>query len=188
MPPAFQEPRNNSLRGVGVVLSQTRTLRLAWHGDSIESSHLPPRFCTLMAPVFELLAEKFHQKYGNQVRFALLDVQQFPDFANVFEISGLPGFRVIRDGGAYPGVIMGADTPGLEKLVSDSCQGLAESGPASGAGSSAPLITPGGAQQQAFDVSNWAGSGRHRKDPQNPHIFPNSFSPCPISCCLSVGM
>ena len=33
-------------------------------------------------------------------------------------------------------------------------------------------------------VENWAGSGRYRKGPQNPHIFPNSFSPCPVSCCL----
>ena len=37
-------------------------------------------------------------------------------------------------------------------------------------------------------VMFWAGSGRYRKDPQNPHriFYPHSFSPCPTICCLLV--
>ena len=41
------------------------------------------------------------------------------------------------------------------------------------------------------EVRSWAGSGRYRKSQslQNPHILVrNSFSPCRVSCCLTVGM
>ena len=44
------------------------------------------------------------------------------------------------------------------------------------------------AMEDSREVNNWAGSGRYRKEPQNPHrIFKSrSFSPCPIFSPLLV--
>ena len=93
-------------------------------------------FCTLMAPVFELLAEKYLA-----VDFVAVDLQQVPEAGDAFQIQGLPAFRAVV-GGALRGAVDGADTPGLEALVAGVAR---EAGEAPAAWPVAPRGDPGGA-------------------------------------------
>jgi thioredoxin 1 len=50
--------------------------------------------CKMLAPTFERLAEK----YGEQVTFAKIDVDEMPDLANKFAIRSIPTLVLLQDG------------------------------------------------------------------------------------------
>jgi len=72
-------------------------------------------FCTIMFPVFELLAAK----YKGRAYFLTVDVQRVPEAADVFQVMGLPAFKAVMLGQVVAQVD-GADTGGLERLVAES--------------------------------------------------------------------
>eukprot|EP00392_Amoebophrya_sp_AT5.2_P018668 g19251.t1 len=90
-------------------------------------------FCTLMAPVYELLAEKYvkgkqyYRVEGNvgggapakkTVQFLYVDVQAVGDVGDAFGVQGLPAFRAVVGNAVVPHLVVdGADTQGLEKMI-----------------------------------------------------------------------
>ncbi|CAD7947070.1 unnamed protein product [Amoebophrya sp. A25] len=125
-------------------------------------------FCVLMAPVYELLAEKYAKKryvladpskeikgktFAHQVLFLYVDVQAVPDVGDMFGVQGLPAFRTVIDSAVVPFLTTdGADTTGLENMVSQAFQlaGLAESSGDDQLNNMASL--PLGSGSQAIDV------------------------------------
>jgi len=90
-------------------------------------------FCTIMSPVFELLAEK----YRGRAHFVAVDAQSAPDLAELFQVMGLPAFKSLL-GGQLIGQIDGADTGGLERLVADSITEADRHDPTGGVAASTP--------------------------------------------------
>ena len=60
-------------------------------------------FCTLMMPVFELLAKQ----YGDRAHFRTVDVMANPELGNAFQIMGLPAFKVLLKGNVFMQVASG---------------------------------------------------------------------------------
>jgi thioredoxin 1 len=50
--------------------------------------------CRMLAPTFERLAEK----YGEQVTFAKINVDELPDVANKFAVRSIPTLVLLKDG------------------------------------------------------------------------------------------
>lgn len=69
-------------------------------------------FCSIMFPVFELLAEK----YRGRAFFRTVDAQIAPEIVSLFQLYGLPAFKSVLNGQVFQEV-EGADTAGLERLV-----------------------------------------------------------------------
>jgi thioredoxin 1 len=57
--------------------------------------------CRLLAPTFEKLAEK----YGNEVLFAKLDVDELPEAAGQFGIQSIPTLLLLQGGEAVAQVV-----------------------------------------------------------------------------------
>ncbi|CAD7945716.1 unnamed protein product [Amoebophrya sp. A120] len=106
-------------------------------------------FCTLMAPVFELLAEKFRTKYGpEKIQFLYIDVQTVPDVGDAFGVQGLPAFRAVVGNAVIPHLVVdGADTAGLERMVEEACK----------LGNLAP-VTGGAGVQKAMSMQEGKGT------------------------------
>jgi len=50
--------------------------------------------CRMLAPTFEKLAEK----YGDQIEFAKVNVDEVPELANHFAVRSIPTLVLLRDG------------------------------------------------------------------------------------------
>jgi thioredoxin 1 len=70
--------------------------------------------CTMMAPVFHRLAEKY-----KQVKFAKIDVDDASDLANEYEVSSIPCIVFFKDGKEVDRVIGGVSEEILEEKISD---------------------------------------------------------------------
>jgi thioredoxin 1 len=62
--------------------------------------------------------EKWSEKYSESVDFLKIDIDELPDAAEKYQISGVPSF-IFRNGGEQISQIVGADVAGVENGLND---------------------------------------------------------------------
>ncbi len=72
------------------------------------------RPCKMMDPALE----RFHEEYGDRIRFVKVDVDEYPEVARRFNITGLPCFLMLEDGDVA-GSVLGALEDKLLALIND---------------------------------------------------------------------
>jgi thioredoxin 1 len=70
--------------------------------------------CTMMAPVFDRLAEKY-----SKVKFAKIDVDDAGEIANQYEISSIPCIVFFKEGKEVDRIVGGVSEDILEEKISD---------------------------------------------------------------------
>lgn len=68
--------------------------------------------CKVMAKPFE----KLEGEFSHQITFAKVNVDEYPELAERFEVKGIPAF-VGFDKGQLVDIVIGVDQPGLAGLV-----------------------------------------------------------------------
>ncbi len=73
--------------------------------------------CRMMAPVFKELSEEMQD-----VKFAKLDTEQYPDIAGQFQVRGIPTLSIVRDKKEIGRIVGFAQKEELKKKIEDAIQ------------------------------------------------------------------
>lgn len=70
--------------------------------------------CKMLGPTFERLAER----YGEQVTFAKIDVDELPDIANKFSVRSIPTLVLLKDGNVVERLVGARSEKELAEVLS----------------------------------------------------------------------